>query len=284
MQPGQEKEAVHPILRGFLGRAGRAGRDVALKKERAPKFFRMATSEKAAPNKAWQGLKEQGAGGTESVVAFLPMMAAEKLLGKSRVREGLWKYVHGPALKADTYAGHMLGKIPGTKKLFTETDKVPWGKKNHFKEIERSSALAPLTKIRDVGAPIIVGVGLEKGLGKAIDLSKGSKDSPMNQELREKVASTMLSLHAENKEHTKRAHATRLLFKKAELGLEHVPQTFGELQEKVAELMTQDLVVMEKALELAGGQLKLGELDSAVAADPRNATEKFQAAILGDEI
>lgn len=287
MSDSQEKLAASPLkaFRAlFAGRALKPGAEKLIRAEKAPKIFADNVSG-AFKTKAWHGYKRQGMGGTESILAYLPMMAIEKMFGKSRTREAIWKHVHAPSLKADTAVGGALGKIPGAKGLFTTTEKVPWGHpdKKLFREIERSSALAPLTKIKDIGAPIVVGVGLEKGLGKAIDMSRGKKDRPMNQDMREKVASTMLSLHSENKEHTKRAHATRLLFKKAEMGLEQVPQNFGELEEKLASLMTQDLIVVEKALELAGGHLKLGELDSVVA-NPLGATEKFQAAILGDEI
>lgn len=104
-----------------------------------------------------------------------------------------------------------------------------------------------------------------------------------DKDLREKVASTMLRLDGENKEHTKRAQALRVLFKQAELGLAQVPQTYSELQVKLAELCTQDLVVFEKALELTGGSMKLGELHTTSdSSEPLSASEKFQAAVLGD--
>ena len=278
MSEQQEKAASLQLLRGLLRRGLRVRKAVRASKDKAPKSFAKAINEKNV-NKAWAGYKQQGSGGTDSLVMFLPEIVAEKAFGKERVRDAVWKGMHAPALRADTAVGHVLGKIPGTKKLFTATEKVPWGK-NLYKDIERSSALAPLNKIRDIGAPIIVGVGLEKGVRKITGLGNNMHD----QEMREKVASTMLRLHEENKEHTKRAHAMRLLYKKAELGLEHVPQNYQELEEKLAAMETQDLVVLEKALELAGGHLKLGEVDSSSRITGVGATEQFQAAVLGDEI
>jgi hypothetical protein len=90
----------------------------------------------------------------------------------------------------------------------------------------------------------------------------------------------MLQLHSENKEHVKRAHALRLIFKQAELGFGDVPRSYRELQEKVASLLTQDLVIVEKALELTGGNMKLGELDRTDLSASPDATEQFQAAIM----
>ena len=104
----------------------------------------------------------------------------------------------------------------------------------------------------------------------------------MNQQnLMQKAASTMLRLDDENKGHTKRAQAIRLLYKQAEMGLSQAPQTFGELEEKLAYLINEDLVVLEKAMDLAGGNIKLGEL-SSTEIKARNPSDMFRAAILGD--
>lgn len=250
--------------------------------EKAPKGFKKGISEKDY-KKAWKGYRAQGSTGTDSLLLSIPAWAAEKAFGKEKVRNFFWKTVNKPALRADMAAGAALGKIPGAKNLFTTKEKIPWGKDLH-KDIGRASALAPLSKAKDVAAPIIIGVGLEKGIKKITNLAKGQQgqEKMQDQEMREKVASTMLRLHEENRGHTKRAHATRLLFKKAELGLEQIPQNYRELEEKIASLETQDLVVLEKALELTGGQFKLGELDSGRPSSA-NATEKFQAAIIGEE-
>lgn len=95
------------------------------------------------------------------------------------------------------------------------------------------------------------------------------------------AAQKMLQLHTANKEHEKRAHAIRLLYKQAELGLGEVPRSHKDLQEKVAGLLNQDLIVVEKALELAGGGMpRLGELGGADLSVARNPEEQFQAAVL----
>ncbi len=104
--------------------------------------------------------------------------------------------------------------------------------------------------------------------------------SGLDEDLREKVASTMLRLHANNKEHEKRAHAVKFLFKKAELGLEAVPNTYDAFEEKVAFLMRQDLAVLEKALELTAGDVKLGSLTGSDK-HQRDAAATFQSEVLG---
>lgn len=105
------------------------------------------------------------------------------------------------------------------------------------------------------------------------------------QALYKQAAKKMLQLNDENKGHRKRAHALKLLYKQAELGYGEVPHTFSELEEKLASLMNQDLEVVEKALELTGGNIKLGELDrnSNDPKAPMNADEQFQATILNQE-
>lgn len=106
----------------------------------------------------------------------------------------------------------------------------------------------------------------------------------MESNLKKIAAQKLLQLHTSNKEHEKRAHALRLIYKQAEMGYGDIPRSFDELQEKVASLVNQDLKVLEKALELTGGNIKLGELASGDSKlGNGSATEVFQASILGDE-
>jgi hypothetical protein len=229
--------------------------------------------------RTWDAYREKAmtsGGGADSLLLYPAQFAAEKMLGKERVRNRMWKAVGAPALRADTAVGKVLEKTPLIgKKLFRVKEMVPWGKGLH-REVERSSALGPLTKARDIAAPIIVGAGLEKG----VRAMTKKKDSEGDQHIREKVASVMLHLHQENRGHEKRADALRLLYKQVELGYGQLPQSFGELNEKLASLVKEDLGVLEKALELAGGNLKFGELgskDNSIAGTP---AEKFQADLL----
>jgi hypothetical protein len=190
-------------------------------------------------------------------------------------------------LHADTAAGNILSKTPvvggafkAKEKILTDPSKGVWH------EVERNSALAPLTKVRNLAEPIVMVYAADKGAHKLKDWAQKRKDAKeqakMNQQnLMQKAASTMLRLDDENKGHTKRAQALRLLYKQAEMGIAQVPQTFGELEEKLAHLINEDLVVLEKAMDLAGGNIKLGEL-SSTEIKARNPSDMFRAAILGD--
>jgi hypothetical protein len=101
-------------------------------------------------------------------------------------------------------------------------------------------------------------------------------------ELIKKAAHKMRQLHEQNKSHEKRAHALRLIYKQAELGHEELPQTHKDMEEKIASLLNQDLKVIEKALDMFGSNVKLGELGNTDFSIARNAEETFQASVLGE--
>jgi len=259
---------------------------------------------KVAPSHVWKGLEEHAreSGGPASLLAWPFTAAAEKIIGKEKVRKAMWKQVGRRAMAADVAAGRLGQKIPLLgKTLFTERIKVPWGdKKGMYKEIERASALVPVTKAKDFVAPIVLGVAAEKGV-REYKKHKKSKQQIINSQgldkmkktaqrsdkldskiLMEKAASVMVNLYHENAGHKNRAHAVRLLFKQAEQGREELPRSFNEFEEKIASLMDQDLLVLERAMELIGGNEKLGELGSK--ADPTadlTPSKKFQADIVG---
>lgn len=274
-----------------------------------PKSFVQGLGKGIDPHRAWAGYRHQAMQGNDDSLLLWPFRAAaEKIIGGKKgirkVRGGAWKHLGSKALVADTHVGkHIqnkltqaeklihkvplvgkhLDKIPQVAKdLFTMKEDIPWGK-GLKKEVYRSSALAPLAKARDLAEPILVGVGLEKGI-KALSGKKQPGPDMNDQHLREKVASVMLHLHERNKEHEKRAQALKLLYKKAEMGYEQLPQTHSELETKLAALVNEDLVVLEKALELAGGNIKLGELEKELSRPELNTAQKFQASILGDEL
>lgn len=97
----------------------------------------------------------------------------------------------------------------------------------------------------------------------------------MSKSIREIAAEKMLQLDSELEWHKKQAHALALIYKQSELGYGEVPASYNELQEKIASLINQgDLNVLEKALELTGGNIKLGELDIREKRE-MDSTEKF---------
>lgn len=294
---GIDKEA---FLRGLLNRPGvlraasKSVRKDAVRSaskylpKKAPDWFKKSFKDnKTNPNKIWRAYRDHSmSSGDESLLMWPVKALAEKMTKSPKrlahIRGSTWKYMGAPALRADMALGRVLEKTPVIgKTLFRVKDKVRWGH-NMEKSIERPSALAPFIKARNIAEPFLVGVGLEKGL-KALSGKKQQGQDMKDQQLREKVASVMLSLHERNKEHEKRAHALKILYKQAELGHAPLPQTHSELETKLAALVNEDLVVLDKALELAGGNIKLGELDHIDLKAGMNPAEKFQATILGDE-
>ena len=261
---------------------------------KAPEWFRKGfkADKGIDANQAWKAHREKALKNPEDPSLFMwPARAlAEKVMGKKnvgKIRGGIFDYFSAPTMAVDTTIGRGLQKIPFSKKLFTVKEKVPVGP-GLEKTVERASAVAPLAKTRDVAEPFLIAAGAERGISalskkKQDHIPSGGAPMMVNRPLREKVASVMLQLHEENKEHEKRGQALKLLYKQASLGYAEFPQSFSELETKLAALVTEDLVVLDKALELAGGNVKLGEL---CAKDPKgtvNSAEKFQAVILGNE-
>lgn len=269
-KPPPPKKSVS-AMRGPTRRAAGAGLKV-------PENFAANISAKDK-EQAYRGYRSQAMRtGDESIVGYLPKLLAGKVFGERRTHNFMWKNVHEPALRADTAVGGVLAKAPLIGSAFKVKEQVPIGKGLH-KDIVRSSALGPLYKLRDVAEPIAFSVGLERGIHKAKEVMGRTHQDLEDHELRKEAASTMLRLNDENAGHKKRAHALRLIYKQAELGHSVLPQTLVELEEKIGSMLNQDLVLIEKALELTGGSVKLGELSSDYA-KPLTATEQFQASIL----
>lgn len=276
--------------RGEVIKAIRAGKVVPVRlprkiqKHTAPDWLisGLAEHDKRHAQDAWKGYRNHAMrDGSMGSLLLMPVdWVARKAFGLRRARVGQWHYGVKPALYIDTQIGKVLQKLPFGKTLFTSKEKIPIAK-GLEREVSRASATAPFGKVRDVAETLAIGVGLEKGI-QALT-KRPEEDQEMPQALREKVASAMLQIHEENKGHKKRAHAVKLLYKQAEMGMERLPQSYGEFEEKLASLLNQDLVVLEKALELNGGSLKLGELGRDDLSSPMSATEQFQAAVLGEE-
>lgn len=278
-----DKESMPNFVKGLLARATSKAIPKSL-------VTGLKTSNTA---KAFEGYKRiHQDGGLDSLVAYLPMKAAEKVFGKEKTRDALWHFAGKPSLVADTAAGNLMHKLPGAKGLFTVTDKVPIGKKPGFyMDVDRASITAPLVKARNFAAPIVMGVTLDKGITKAVDFAKQQRSESDNTKtasdtkaLFEKAASVMYALHESNKVHEKRAHALHVLYKQAEMGLTTIPSSYTELQEKLGELVNEDLLVYEKALKLAAGHVKLGELSNeSLAPLAKTADQKFAEAVIGQD-
>ena len=251
------------------------------------------------------GIRRSGTEGVpESFVAEVPMFFMPKKHTR-KIRRGMNKYISQPAMAVDTAVGKQLQKIPGAKRLFTAQEKVPWGASKDMleKTVDRASATAPLSKVTRFATPLVVASGIEEQVRKRMDKKKNpgfqnkmagctmlkteedilkvAQADGMDRQLREKVASTMLRLHRQNKEHEKQAQAVKLIYKRAELGLEAVPQSYDAMQQKIASLIGQDMTVLEKALELTAGSSGLGVLaNSEPTLSSNNAETTFQSAVL----
>jgi len=290
------------IFSGFRSAASSAGQKV--KGLSAGGFH--GVSEKGG----WEGLERIAKNTSSDSLVMTPITyVAEKALGKERVQNALWKGLSKPLQKADITAGRVLEHLPYGDKIFRQEIKIPVGE-GMYKKIEHSSALAPLVKAKKVVTPFIVAAGAEKGLrslkemrenvsasqqqrkqstpslmGKTAMDKEALKRKLNDENLREKVASAMVHLFNENKGHKKRAQAVQMLYKQAELGHGDVPRSYSEFDEKVASLMSQDLQVLDKALELIGGNEKLGAIDdsSIDLSGSQTPSEKFQSDILSEE-
>lgn len=123
---------------------------------------------KSLSKKTLKGYKQDSIanGGPDSFIAWLPTLAAKKIVGEKKVNDALWG-IQRRAMGADMIAGHIpdkiMKKMPVGKELFQQKDMIPVGKGLH-KEVSRTSLLAPAVKARDIAAPLIVGVALEKAL------------------------------------------------------------------------------------------------------------------------
>jgi hypothetical protein len=265
------------------------------------------------PRRLRKGYESQNKShGVESVFALPLQYAAKKVIGEKPVQQAIWKHVQKPLLSADMRGGKavhgVISKVlpeSAAKGLTSFKEKVPLGN-NRFEEVSRHSLTAPLVHAAEIAKPLALGAVVEKGVSKLREKKKEPHDilksaavkkvaasqqnvvscnldgTEMNLQQREKIASTMLHLHQQNKEHEKRAHATQLIYKMAEAGHIELPRSFDEFQIKLASLMKEDLAVVEKAIDYSGGVMKLGELDKADTSEHRNATEAFRAAIIGE--
>jgi hypothetical protein len=231
--------------------------------------------------KIMEGLRRSAANaGSESFLAAPIVGLANKAFGKGKAQDFMWRNVSKPAMVADMALGEKLQKIPFAKSLFTQKESIPWGhdKLNLSRHIERPSALAPLNKVKNIATPIIVGVGLQKGVHHVRDSIKARTSLP--EETREKIASTMLQMHSRLKEHEKRAMAERTLFDLIEKGTEVIPKTHQEFELKLASLMGHNLTTAVPARELISGNVKLGELEEGSYVRNEDPAAIFMAEIM----
>jgi len=125
-----------------------------------------------APKKFQRALKmesEGTSGGPDSFVTWLPQMAAEKVWGKKKVHEKMWKHWDKPLADLDYRVGQVGSQIPVIGGLFKQKRKMPIhipGRENVYQDVAHVSGMAPLNKIRKLALPIAGGIAIEGGLKK----------------------------------------------------------------------------------------------------------------------
>lgn len=259
--------------------------------------------------------------GTDSLVMSVPGWLLPGKLGE-KYKDALVKNVSIPVTKMDTALGNAAGKLPGMKNVFKIKEKVPVApsfagrqmkkvmKKpsanlrprketsQMYKEVNRPSLAAPVTKTMNVAVPFAGAYTIDKQLGKLMDKNKESQQKTASANIRvslEKTAAVKLAkeiirlqgetskLAQANANYEKRAKAQELIFKQASMGLIAAPRSYQELQEKVASLENQDLAVLEKALELQIGDVSMGKIASDGSSTVPTTPESQFAADLMEE-
>lgn len=195
---------------------------------------------------------------------------ANKLFGKKKVDEAYWKAV-SPLVKGDIFLGSLAKKITPKRwgKTLWETPTVlPAGKKSPkgLTGVEYSipSITSPVKKLGPMSMGLLGTAKLEEVLEKRKknqaaqtnqniqERQKMNKEKPLIKAADLQKAALMLShLKDENASLIKKAKATELLYKQAEMGQIQFPKTHCEYQEKIAELMSKNLDVVEEAIKMA---------------------------------
>ena len=185
--------------------------------------------------------------------------AASKIVGEKKVKDAYWKYVIKPVVNMDIRAGQqaqkVLDKVTGKKgSLFKENKILPTGRASREgtgqKEYKIPSVLAPVAKAGKFVLPLAGAMKLDETYQKSKRKGDMSEKQITKADL-QKTAEMLSYLQDQNVTFEKRAKATELLYKQAELGQIKFPKTFAELQEKVAELLSKDLKVVEEAIKMA---------------------------------
>lgn len=265
--------------------------------------------------------------GTDSLVMSAPQWVLPKKMSK-KFENWTAKHVSIPITKTDTALGNIAGKVTGSKNLFKIKEKVPvgpsfvgrrmrdagkknmWQKTNPlkplgkakdqmYKEVNRPSITAPVTKTMGVVVPFAGAYTIDKKLGDFMDKQKQQQKTACETNLVKlektaavKLAKELIRLQGEasklaqaNTSHGKRAKAEKLVYKQASMGLTEYPKSYQELQEKVASLENQDLEVLEKALELRVGDVSIGQLSSSESTNvPTTPESQFAAQLMDDDL
>lgn len=206
------------------------------------------------PSLVQKGLRE--AMKSEKPLLLFPFnWAAKKIVGPKRVDDFYWKAIQKPILDVDTGLGRLGQKALGKNSKFFKDKKILPTKKSKgeytgSEEVEIPSIMAPASKAGKVVLPLLGAVKIEEMANKMKEGNNMNQKVVTKSDL-QKTAAMLTHLKDSNGQLKKEAKATELLYKQAEMGQISMPKTYAEFQEKVAELLSKDLNVVEEAIKMA---------------------------------
>jgi hypothetical protein len=236
------------------------------------------------PSAVQEGIRKAMAG--EKPLLLYPVnKLMEKVVGKKAVDDFYWKALQKPVIQADVALGSGAQKITDTitskaDKLFKTKKVLPaGGAKGSYtggKEYEIPSILAPAEALGALVLPTLGAMKLE-------EMVRGGKqmENKVTKADLQKTAHMLKDLNEKRAHFEKRAKATELLYKQAEMGSIRFPQTFDEYEEKVAELLSKDLNVVEEAIKL-GSSTEENSLGGHLTKEAKvtNARDNFAMSIV----
>lgn len=169
---------LRPIFIEEVSKLGLEKQAISVRKSIAARLARFIRPKglEGLPKEVEKGLRTQSireSGGPRSFLMWIPRMVTEKSIGRKKVRSGMWKKIDKPIHNINISGGQSMSaltrRVPGLKSLFYETQKIPVkmpGQKNLYREVKIPALTAPASKAMSLATPIVVGVSLEKGVGK----------------------------------------------------------------------------------------------------------------------
>lgn len=221
---------------------------------------------------------------------------ASKATSAKKVDDFYWKYLQKPIIEADMYLGGKARSglkfiTKGEGNLFRDKKILPTltanGRETGGREYLLDSILAPATKASAFVLPVLGTMKLEEMLkgtddSQTQDLYNGENMDVINEQDLQKTAAMLEHLNEERTSFEKKAKATELLYKQAEMGQIKFPQTHAEYQEKVAELLSKDLNVVEEAIKMASSTEEINSMGGHLTKQAKvtNARDNFAMSIV----
>lgn len=213
---------------------------------------------------------------------------ASKVVGKGKVDDLYWKGIQKPILDVDVALGQkaqkLTDKLTGKSgKLFKEQKLLETGKRvgsqTGKREFDIPSVLAPASKAGKIVIPTLGAIKLEEMVR-----GKNMSDKKITKSDLQKTAAMLSHLNEKRAELEKKAKATELLYKQAEMGQIKFPETYADYREKVAELLSKDLNVVEEAIKMASSTEETNSFDGLEVkqANVTNARDRFAMSIVED--